>query len=473
MRTDAYIGGEWVGSSRRFAVDDPATGDVIAEVTDATVEDAVRACDAADEAQRDWAGRSPRERAEVLRACHELMHRDADRIADLIVAESGKPRSDAVGEVSYAAEFFRWNAEAVPRLHGTIGRNPAGTANIVVQHPPVGVVLLVTPWNFPAAMITRKLAPALGAGNGVVIKPPAETPLTALALADLCTEAGVPAGLLNVVTTSEAADVVEAAVRHAAVRMLSFTGSTATGQILLRLAAERVLNVAMELGGNAPFLVFEDADLDAAVEGAIAAKMRHSAQTCTAANRFLVRNEVRAEFASRLATAMSALEVGPGDRDGVEVGPLINSDAVDRIASWVDAAVDGGARVVTGGSRVEGAGNFYAPTVLDDVSPTMQVACDELFGPVAPVLGFDDDELMIAEANNTDAGLMAYVYTGDLARGLRVSERIRSGMIGLNRGIVSDPAAPFGGMKSSGLGREGGLESLLEFTETRYVAVDW
>ncbi len=476
MQTQLVINGERRAGSDGDTVDvlNPANGELVATVAAGSVSDMVAACDAAASAQKSWAKTAPRTRAELLRSCYQVMVDNADMLADIIVAEHGKPKADALGEIAYAAEFFRWNSEETVRLHGTLGTNPAGTAKMIVHHPPVGVVLMVTPWNFPAAMITRKVAPALGAGNAVVIKPPKETPLTALALADLFeNEVGLPPGLINMVTTKSASKPVQAAMDHDAVRMVSFTGSTEVGRILLHQAADRVLKVAMELGGNAPFIVFADADLDLAVEGAIAAKMRHSAETCTAANRFFVEEPVMEAFGQKLAAAMSAMKVAEGNTEGAQVGPLINQDAVDNVDRLVTAAVSGGATAVTGGSPVDGPGFFYPPTVLTGVPADADVAREEIFGPVAPLISFTDEDEMLAQANDTEMGLMGYVFTQDLARGLRVSEQVQAGMVGLNRGVVSDPAAPFGGMKQSGLGREGASEGIYEFCETQYIATNW
>jgi succinate-semialdehyde dehydrogenase/glutarate-semialdehyde dehydrogenase len=475
MYRQLFIDGDWRDGSEgaRIEVDDPATGDVIAEVAGGTPADAIAACDAAERAQKSWAKVAPRERSEVLRTCWQTLIAHTDELAELIVSEHGKPLSDATGEVVYAAEFFRWNAEETVRIRGELAIAPSGTNRILVHHPPVGVVVMITPWNFPAAMITRKLAPALGAGNGVVIKPPSQTPLTALRLAELLSEAGVPDGLVNVVPTKTSGDWYDAAVDHRAVRMVSFTGSTEVGRVLLRRAADRVLKTVMELGGNAPFVVFADADLDAAVEGAMVAKMRHSAETCTAANRFLVEAGVADEFTVRLAEAMGALQVGPGMESGVACGPLIDAPSLKKVTDLVDAAVSAGATVATGGLRLDRAGFFYAPTVLGGVAPGSPITREEIFGPVAPVVSFTDVDQMIDLANDTEMGLTGYVYTRDLAKGLAVSERIQAGMIGLNRGSVSDPAAPFGGMKQSGLGREGSTEGIYEFCETQYIAANW
>jgi len=475
MRTQLYINGEWRDSENgaEFTVWNPASGSELADVASGTAADAVRAVDAAATAQVAWAAEPPRVRSEILRACWKHLLDHTDELADLIVSEHGKPRIDAAGEVAYAAEFFRWNAEETVRIHGTIGVSPSGGNKIIVHHPPVGVVVMVTPWNFPAAMITRKVAPALGAGNGVVIKPPKYAPLTALRVAELLSEAGVPDGLVNVVPSQTASTVFDAAVTHNATRMVSFTGSTDVGKILLRSCADRVLKVAMELGGNAPFVVFGDADIDAAVEGAMIAKMRHSAETCTAANRFLVESSAVDTFTAKLAEAMSAVKVGDGFDPEVTCGPMIDASAVASIDQLVSSAVDGGAATVIGGSPIEGPGYFYEPTVLAGVSADADIVHHEIFGPVAPIVPFDDLDAMIEQANDTEMGLTGYVYTSDLAKGLAVSERIQAGMIGLNRGAVSDPAAPFGGMKQSGLGREGAQEGILEFCETQYIATDW
>ncbi len=475
MRTQLFIDGHWRDGSAgtTIAVSNPATGGHIADVATATPEDAIAACDAAHRAQREWAPTPPRHKAEVLRRCWELMMAKQDDLAELIVCEQGKPLADARGEVAYAAEFFRWNSEEAVRIHGTMGVAPAGANRIIVHHVPVGVVVIVTPWNFPAAMITRKLAPALAAGNGAVIKPPAETPLTALCLAELLTEAGVPAGLVNMTVADDPSAWFDAAVDHRATRMVSFTGSTATGKKLLKRSADRVLKTVMELGGNAPFIVFEDADIAAAVEGAMTAKMRHSAETCTAANRFFVHADVADEFTRQFAAAMGTIQIGDGFDDGVTCGPLIHQGALDKVVGLVAEAVAGGAKVEVGGSAPDRPGSFYSPTVLSNVAATAAITREEIFGPVAPIITFTETDAMIDMANDTEMGLMAYVYTADLARGLAVSERLESGMVGLNRGAVSDPAAPFGGMKQSGLGREGASEGIYEFMETQYIATDY
>ena len=475
MQTQLLIGGEWRDGSEsaRFDVENPATEAIIASVAAGTTADATAACEAAAGAQAAWAATAPRERGEILRRTWQLMVDHTDELARLITLEHGKPLADARGEVAYAAEFFRWNSEEAVRIHGSLGMAPAGANRIVVHHPPIGVVVIVTPWNFPAAMITRKLAPALAAGNAAVIKPPRETPLTALRIGELLHEAGLPAGVVNIVPTMSSGDWFDAAVDHPATRMVSFTGSTEIGIVLLKRAADRVLKTVMELGGNAPFIVFDDADLDAAVEGAMVAKMRHSGETCTAANRFLVHEKVADEFTRMFAAAMADVRIGNGLDDGVSCGPMINAKAVASINELVTAAADDGARIVTGGSAVAGPGHFYPPTVLGNVAAGSEILRQEIFGPVAPVMTFGDTDEMIAAANDTELGLSAYVYTRDLRRGLAVSERIQAGMVGLNRGSVSDPAAPFGGMKQSGLGREGASEGIYEFCETQYIATDW
>jgi succinate-semialdehyde dehydrogenase/glutarate-semialdehyde dehydrogenase len=475
MRTELLIGGDWRQGSNdgRIGILDPATDETITEIADGTPADAVAACDAAEEAQRTWARTAPRERSEILRNCWRVLLEHTDELAGLIVQEHGKPLADARGEITYSAEFFRWNAEETVRIRGELALAPSGANRMIVHHPPVGVVAMITPWNFPAAMITRKLAPALGAGNAVVIKPPKEAPLTALRIADLLQEAGVPKGVVNVVPTSTSGAWLDAVVDHRAVRMLSFTGSTEVGRMLLKRCADRVLKTVMELGGNAPFLVFDDADIDAAVEGAMIAKMRHSAETCTAANRFYVEAGVVDEFSEKFTAAMAGVKIGSGFDDGVTCGPMINKKAVADIDGLVQGAVTAGASVLLGGAPQPGAGCFYIPTVLRDVAHESEIAKQEIFGPVAPIITFTDHDEVIRQANDTEMGLTGYVYTTDLAKGLRVSEQIQAGMIGLNRGAVSDPAAPFGGMKQSGLGREGSTEGIYEFCETQYIATNW
>jgi succinate-semialdehyde dehydrogenase/glutarate-semialdehyde dehydrogenase len=472
---DLFIGGRSVPASDggRFDVIDPATGDVLQTVANGTVEDAIAAVDAAASAAQAWAATAPRQRGEILRRAFQLMTERADELAQLISQENGKALPDALGEVLYAAEFFRWYSEEAVRIPGTLATAPSGANKILVQYRPTGVCVLVTPWNFPAAMATRKIGPALAAGCTMVLKPASDTPLTALALAGLLAEAGVPDGAVNVLPARRSGAVVSAMLHDDRVRKLSFTGSTEVGRVLLREAADRVVNVSMELGGNAPFLVFADADLDAAIEGAMIAKMRNAGEACTSANRIYAQAPVAAEFARRLADRMSALKVGPGTADGVQVGPLVNREAVEKVDQLVQDAVAKGATVVTGGGRPDAEGCFYPPTVLTEVPPGAELLREEIFGPVAPVVAFDTEEEAIQLANDTEYGLVAYLYTGDLARGLRVSERLEAGMVGLNRGLVSDPAAPFGGVKQSGIGREGGHEGILDYLEATYVAVSW
>jgi succinate-semialdehyde dehydrogenase/glutarate-semialdehyde dehydrogenase len=475
MPTELFIGGKWVqaASGDRFEVINPATGKAITTVADAAVDDAIDAVAAADAAAASWAAAAPRERAEVLRAAFTLMTEQAERLARLVSLENGKALVDARGEVAYAAEFFRWYSEEAVRAAGTAMTAPSGANRILVLQQPVGVCVLVTPWNFPAAMATRKIGPALAAGCTVILKPASDTPLTALAMAAILDQAGVPPGVVNVVPSRRSGPVVSAMLHDRRVRKLSFTGSTEVGRILLAEAADQVVNTSMELGGNAPFLVFADADLDAAIEGAMVAKMRNAGEACTAANRFYVEAGVADEFSRRLAQRMSALVVGPGTDESTEVGPLVNEDTVAKVDGLVRAAVGDGARPIAGGRRPSGAGFYYEPTVLVDVKPDAAILAEEIFGPVAPIVSFTDEDEAIRLANATEFGLVAYLYTGDLARGLRVSERLESGMVGLNRGLVSDPAAPFGGVKQSGIGREGGHDGMLDYLESKYIAVSW
>ena len=473
--TELLVAGVWrpAASGRRLDVSDPATSLVLASVADADPGDAEAAVGAASAAAADWAATAPRVRADLLMRAFHLMHDRGEELARLICLENGKSLADARSEVSYAAEFFRWYAEEGVRLRGQVGRSPSGANRLLVTHQPVGVSVLITPWNFPAAMATRKIAPALAAGCTAVLKPAAETPLTALAVAALLLEAGLPPGVLNVVTTSEPGPVVEAMLTDPRTRMLSFTGSTEVGRLLLRTAADQVLKCGMELGGNAPFVVLADADVDAAVDGAMIAKMRNGGQACTAANRFFVQAPVHDAFVEGLVARMAAVQVGPGTDESTQCGPLINDEAVRKVDLLVQDALDRGARALLGGRPVDGPGCFYPPTVLVDVPLDARVLHEEVFGPVAPVVRFEHEEEVLAMVNNTTFGLVSYLYTGDLARGLRLAEGIESGMVGLNRGLVSDPAAPFGGTKQSGLGREGSTEGLLEFMETQYVATSW
>ena len=473
--TDLWIGGTWRKASDggRFDVIDPATERTIASVASATVEDAIAAIDAAEAAFDGWAARKPRERAEILRKSYELIMRDAERFAKLITLENGKALPDSRSEVAYAAEFFRWYAEEAVRNIGEVSRAPASGARIVVHHKPAGIAVLVTPWNFPAAMATRKIGPALAAGCPVVLKPASDTPLTMLALMPVLEEAGVPAGVINVIPSRSSGKVVSAMLHDPRVRVVSFTGSTEVGRKLLHEAADNIVRPAMELGGNAPFIVFEDADVDAAIDGAMIAKMRNMGEACTAANRFYVHEKVHDEFAKKLTAKMASLKMGNGLDEGVNLGPLVNKDGRDKVIELVNDAVEKGARVLTGGNIPDGPGFFYPATVLDDVPDNAKMLKEEIFGPVASIQTFKSEDEVIRRANDTAYGLVAYLYTRDLARGLRVSEKLEFGMIGLNRGLVSDPAAPFGGMKQSGIGREGAHEGMMEFLETQYVSVTW
>ena len=474
-RTGLFIGGEWRPASDggTFPVEDPSTEQIIAEVASATVADVTRAVEVAHEAGVEWARRVPRERAEVLRRSWELLRENREAIAECIVRENGKTLHDATGEAAYAAEFFRWYAEETVRNYGEILTSPSGGHRIVVQHQPIGVSVLVTPWNFPAAMATRKIAPAIGAGCPVILKPASDTPLTALLVAEILTEAGVPPGIVNVVPSRSSGEVVDAMLHHPLVRKLSFTGSTQVGRILLRGASDCIVDCSMELGGNAPFLVFDDADIDAAVQGAMIAKMRNGGEACTAANRFYAHTAIYDEFTDKLTAAMATLRVGPGLEPGVQLGPMVNARAISDIHHMVDDAASQGSEVLTGGAPLDRVGHFYPPTVLAAVPQAATILREEIFGPVAPVVAFSDDDEVIHAANDTEYGLVSYLYTGNLTRGMAISERLDAGMIGLNRGLVSDPAAPFGGTKQSGLGREGSHEGMMEYMETKYIAVDW
>lgn len=475
LQSDLWIAGKWTKGTGGAAIPvlDPSTGKAVAEVANASLDDAKAAVDAASEALPGWSSTPPRQRAEILRRCFELMIERKQMLAELIALENGKSFTDAQGEVAYAAEFFRWFSEEAPRLGGELRTAPGGDKKIIEMQQPIGVSLLITPWNFPAAMATRKIAPALAAGCTCVLKPATETPLTAYVLAELYAEAGVPAGVVNVLTTARSGATMSAVMKDPRVRKLSFTGSTEVGRILLREAAESVISCSMELGGNAPFLVFDDADIESALEGAMVAKMRNAGEACTAANRFYVQSGVMETFSQGLAKQMGAMKIGPGYARDTQCGPLVNADAVERISTLVDEAIAGGAKLLTGGVASEGQGFYYPPTVLVDPPLDARILSEEIFGPVAVLLSFDGEDDVIASANDSEYGLISYLYTQDLARGLRVSERLEAGMIGLNRGLVSDPAAPFGGVKQSGLGREGAHHGILEFCETKYIAVQW
>jgi succinate-semialdehyde dehydrogenase/glutarate-semialdehyde dehydrogenase len=468
-----FIGGAWrpAETGATFAVEDPSNRRVLAEVADASPADGMQALEAASKAQPGWAAVSPRERSDILRRAHDLLLERQEDLALLMTLEMGKPIAEARGEIAYAAEFFRWFSEEAVRIDGGFAVAPNGQGRLLVMREPVGPCLLITPWNFPMAMGTRKIGPAVAAGCTMVVKPAEQTPLSILALAGIMQEAGLPDGVLNVITTSDPAPVMEPMIRDGRARKLSFTGSTAVGRKLLEQCADQVMRTSMELGGNAPFIVFEDADLDTAIEGAMLAKMRNIGEACTAANRFYVHSSVAAEFSRRLGERMDALPIGRGVEDDVVVGPLIDADARDKVSSLVEDAVRRGAEVVVGGKPLDGEGYFYPPTVLTNVPEDAQLRHEEIFGPVAPIVAFETEEEAVTAANDTEFGLVAYVFTSDLNRALRVCERLETGMIGLNQGIVSNPAAPFGGVKHSGLGREGGRLGIEEFLETKYVAI--
>lgn len=470
-----YIDGQWRNASNgaTFEVIDPATEEVLAEVASGSIEDALAAVDAAYAAGKAWAATAPRQRGEVLRKSFELLMQRKEEFARLIVLESGKALAEARGEVSYAAEFLRWYSEEAVRIVGEVSTAPGGANRILVLRQPIGVAVFVTPWNFPAAMATRKIGPALAAGCTVVLKPASETPLTALAMAALFEEAGVPGGVINVVPSRQSGKVVNAMLHDPRVRKLSFTGSTEIGRVLLSQAADQVVKCSMELGGNAPFIVFADADLDVAVASAMVAKLRNGGESCTAANRFYVERPVADEFARRFAAAMAAVKLGPGLDESVQLGPLVNRSTLDKVAQLVEEAVGQGATVLTGGKARAGRGYFFEPTLLTGVRSDARILKQEIFGPVAPICVFDTVEEAIALANDTEFGLVSFVHTRDLGKALAVSERIEAGMVGINRGVVSDPAAPFGGWKQSGVGREGGHDGLLEYLESKYICAAW
>ncbi len=470
-----FIGGEWVSATegRTFEVVDPSTAGVVATVCDGDIADGISAVDAAEKAFAAWKATSPRRRSDVLMKCFHLLLEQAEWLAQLITVENGKALPDARSEVAYAAEFFRWYAEEAVRAPGEFGSAPSGANQIIVKHEPIGIAVLVTPWNFPAAMATRKIAPALAAGCTCILKPAAETPLTALAIGEIMRQAGVPAGVVNIVTTRNAGPVVSAMLHDKRVRKLSFTGSTGVGRALLREAADQVVSCSMELGGNAPFIVFDDADLETAVAGAMVAKMRNGGEACTAANRFYVQKGILGDFTRRFAEEMAALEVGPGLAPNTQLGPLITEAAVAKVGRLVDDAVAKGAQLIVGGRRLNGDGFYYPPTVLANVSPDAALLGEEIFGPVAPIIAFDTEDEVVHMANDTEYGLVSYVFSGDLRRALAVAGRLESGMVGINRGVVSDAAAPFGGMKQSGLGREGSHHGMLEYLETKYIAASW
>lgn len=468
-----FIGGEWVAAEggKTFEVRDPATGDVIKTIADASAADGIRALDAAVAAQDAWAATAPRERGEILRRAFDTLMERAEDFALLMTLEMGKPLAEARGEVKYGGEFLRWFSEEAVRITGRYGWNPEGTGRIVVAQRPVGPSYFITPWNFPLAMATRKIAPALAAGCTVVVKPAALTPLTTIAFVQLLEEVGLPKGVVNVVTTTSSSKVSAPIIADPRLRKLSFTGSTEVGRKLIEQSAQGILRTSMELGGNAPFVVFEDADLDKAVEGAMVAKFRNIGQACTAANRFIVHESVAAEFARRVTERVSGMNVGRGTEDGVHIGPLIDDDAVASTHELVTDAVSKGAKVLAGGSAIDGAGSFYAPTVLGDVSADARLLREEIFGPVLGITTFADEDEAVRLANATEYGLISYVFTQDLARGHRMIDRLDTGMMGLNTGLVSNAAAPFGGVKQSGIGREGGFEGIHEFLDTKYTLI--
>ena len=468
-----FIGGQWRAAEgdKTFDVEDPSTGQVIAQVADASVADGRAALDAAVAAQDDWAKTPPRDRGEILRKAFELITERADDLALLMTLEMGKPLKESAAEITYASEFFRWFSEEAVRISGRYSVAPNGATRLLTMKQPVGPCLMITPWNFPLAMGTRKVGPAIAAGCTMVIKPASLTPLSMLALADVLTEAGLPEGVLNVVTTKSTGEVMEPLIRDPRLRKLTFTGSTEVGRTLVEQSAEGLLRVSMELGGNAPFLVFGDADLDKAVDGAMLAKMRNIGEACTAANRFIVHESVADEFARRLAERMGSLKLGRGTEEGVDVGPLVEAKQRDKVRELVDDAVESGATVTAGGGAPEGDGYFFTPTVLTDVPRSARMFTEEIFGPVAPIFTFGKDEEGLAMANDTEFGLVAYLFTSDLNRAIRAYEGLETGMVGVNQGIVSNPAAPFGGVKASGFGREGGLEGIEEYLETKYVGI--
>jgi succinate-semialdehyde dehydrogenase / glutarate-semialdehyde dehydrogenase len=467
------IGGDWVdGSEGTLPVEDPATQETLTDVADASPDDAVKALDAAVDTQKEWQRTPPRERGEILRRAWEEITERADELALLMTLEMGKSLAESKAEITYGSEFLRWFAEQAVRIDGRYAVAPNGQGRLLTMKQPVGPSLMITPWNFPLAMGTRKIGPAVAAGCTMVVKPAKQTPLSMLALAEILANAGLPPGVLNVVTSSSSGSVMEPLIKDPRLRKLSFTGSTEVGKKLMEQASDQLLRLSMELGGNAPFIVFDDADLDDVVEGAMIAKMRNIGEACTAANRFHVAGPLADSFAEKLAERMSKLKLGRGTEEDVDVGPLIDGDQRAKVQELVDDAQGKGAKVVVGGSAREGQGYFYEPTVLADVPDDAKLLKEEIFGPVAPVKSFDSDDEAIASANDTEYGLVAYVYTRDVKRALRVCEALEYGMVGLNQGMVSNPAAPFGGIKQSGFGREGGYEGIEEYLETKYVAVN-
>ena len=468
-----YIAGEWRDGARgTLSVEDPATGESLCDVADASVDDAKAALDAAVAAGPEWSQHPPRERGEILRRGFELIGQRTDELALLMTLEMGKPLAESKAEITYGSEFLRWFSEEAVRINGRYAVAPNGQGRLLTMQQPVGPCLLITPWNFPLAMGTRKVGPAIAAGCTMVVKPAQQTPLSMLMLVKILEEAGLPPGVLNIITASSSGETMAPLIADQRLRKLSFTGSTEVGRRLMAQASDNLLRLSMELGGNAPFIVFDDADVDAAVQGAMIAKMRNIGEACTAANRFHVADSVAGEFAEKLAQKMGAMKVGRGTEDGVEVGPLIDATQRSKVAELVEDAVGRGAKALVGGHERDGAGYFYDPTVLTDVPADAHLLKEEIFGPVAPVRGFDDEDEAIAAANDTEFGLVAYVYTSNVKRALRVVEKLETGMVGLNQGLVSNPAAPFGGIKQSGFGREGGPEGIEEYLETKYVAIN-
>ena len=471
MRTQLFINGEWVDGSKTTSVYDPSDLSVIADVALAGDSQCEAALAAADAASASWAATAPRVRSEILRKAFEIMTAEADYLAELVSKENGKALPDAKGEVIYAAEFFRWFAEEAVRTPGDFRKSPSGDKRILVTHQPIGVSLLITPWNFPAAMATRKIGPAIAAGCTMILKPATETPLTALAIADILQRAGVPKGVLNVILPEKTGPAISAMLHDPRLKNLSFTGSTPVGRVLLREASDRVIRCSMELGGNAPFVVLDDANIDEAVKGLMLAKMRNGGAACTAANRVYVQRPIAAEFTKKFSAAMSAFVMGRGRDEGIQLGASVSINERDKIAELVDESVASGGKVIVGGALPDGPGAFYPATVIE-VASDNPILNHEVFGPVAPVVTFDTDEEAITLANSTDYGLISYVYSEDLKRALRMAEAIESGMVAINRGVISDPAAPFGGVKQSGLGREGGFAGIEEFLETKYIGVE-
>ena len=470
---ELYIAGRWrAGTKGTLAVEDPATGEPLCEVADASTDDAVAALDTAVGAAEEWSRHPPRERGEILRRAFEAIVAREEELALLMTLEMGKPVTESKAEIAYGAEFLRWFSEQAVRIEGRYGVAPNGQGRLLTMKQPVGPCLLITPWNFPLAMGTRKIGPAIAAGCTIVVKPAQQTPLSMLMLAKILEEAGLPGGVLNLVTASSSSETMSPLIADPRLRKLSFTGSTEVGRKLMEQASQSLLRLSMELGGNAPFIVFEDADIDAAVQGALIAKMRNIGEACTAANRFHVAAPVASQFAEKLAEKIGAMKVGRGTEQDVQVGPLIDDTQRSRVADLVEDAVDKGARVLVGGTRRDGPGYFFDPAVLADVPDDAELLREEIFGPVAPVKGFDDEDAAIAAANDTEYGLVAYLYTSDVKRALRVVEKLDTGMVGLNQGMVSNAAAPFGGVKHSGFGREGGPEGIEEYLSTKYVAVN-